>query len=307
LIPEQDQNDEICLIAVNKNGLLLNHIFESKRTQLVCFTAVNQNGESIQYVPEQFLSEELYCTAVKQNAFSIQFVPKDLQIEELCIIAVNKEGLSLYYIHESKRTQLVCFTAVNQNGESLQYVPEEFLSEEFYLNAINKNNKILRYIKLPNRTNKMYYCALQHNDNDNDNRYIFDDPVTFSSLNLKKIYKDVFTEFPFKSWTNKTLRDCRYAIEYDPWNIEYIPENLRQKDFYDDAYFIMNERYILIEDSTVLQDFIKIIPKEFQTAHMCRYILAEMKKRKSKDIPDFLSDRCKKSIEENQKSSCCIF
>jgi len=152
LIPEQDLNDEICLIAVNENGLLLNYIFESKRTPLVCFTAVNQNGKSIQYVPKQFLSEELYCTAVKSNAFSIQFVPKDLQTEELYLIAVNKSGLSLEYIHESKRTKLVCCTAVKQNGQSIKYVPTDLQIEELCLIAVNQHGLNLNLIDETKRT-----------------------------------------------------------------------------------------------------------------------------------------------------------
>jgi len=93
-------------------------------------------------------------------------------------------------------------------------------------------------------------------------------------------------------------------------NIEYVPEDQRNEDLYQRAFEIMKIKYGSLL-GLVIQDFIKLIPKEFQNDDMCNIISTEMVKSKGimPDILDFLKDDCKNTIKstiESNNTSCCI-
>jgi hypothetical protein len=108
------QTEELCKMAVQQNGLDLEHVQE--QTKELCYLAVRQNGLALQYVQEQ--TEELCKMAVREYGHLLQFVQK--QTEELCRLAVQQNGFALQYV--LNQTKELCKLAVQENALASIYV-----------------------------------------------------------------------------------------------------------------------------------------------------------------------------------------
>jgi len=82
------QNNEICLAAVNSDGMALQ--FVKIQTEPICLAAVKQNGLALQFVKKQ--NFQICLTAVKQNGMALQFVNEeypDLYLEKYKSITIK--------------------------------------------------------------------------------------------------------------------------------------------------------------------------------------------------------------------------
>ena len=84
---------EVCLNAVNHNGLLLALV--PNQTPEICLAAVKQNGRAIMHVQEQ--TPEVCLAAVKQNPHVLAFIFN--QTLEMCMIAVQKKANTIFIIN----------------------------------------------------------------------------------------------------------------------------------------------------------------------------------------------------------------
>ena len=85
LLREDEQTEEICKLAVQKNGWALS-IVKIEQTEEIFKLAVQQNGLALQYVKEQ--TEEICKLAFQQNVSSLRCVKE--QTKELCKLAVQE-------------------------------------------------------------------------------------------------------------------------------------------------------------------------------------------------------------------------
>ena len=116
----EENRYKIIINSIKKDGLFLNLLRKEEQNEEICKLAVQQNGFALQYVKiEQ--TEELCKLAVQQNGLCLGYV-KIEQTEELCKFALQQNGLSLGYV--KNKTEELCKLAVQQNGIALQYVPE---------------------------------------------------------------------------------------------------------------------------------------------------------------------------------------
>ena len=95
----------------------------------LCKLAVQQNGLALEFVKKQFKTEELCKLAVQQNGFALEFVNK--QTEEVCKLAVQQNGLALYYVKEQFKTEEICHLAVQQSELASKYVKQKSVTNEF--------------------------------------------------------------------------------------------------------------------------------------------------------------------------------
>ena len=116
LLRKDEQTEEICKMAVQKNGLSLCYV--KNQTEDICKFAVQQDGYVLRYVKEQ--TEELCKLAVQQNGLSLGYVKNPT--EEICKLAVQQNGWSLQFV--KNQTEEICKLAVQQNPNALHYVPE---------------------------------------------------------------------------------------------------------------------------------------------------------------------------------------
>src|SRR3989338_9805218 len=59
----KEQTDEICMVAVQQDGLVLQYV--NVQTDEICMAAVQQNGWALAYVTNQ--TDEICMAAVQQN------------------------------------------------------------------------------------------------------------------------------------------------------------------------------------------------------------------------------------------------
>ena len=69
-----------CLAAVRKEGFSMLLVMpESLKTTEICLAAVQDNGLALEFVSEELKTVEMCLAAVKNNAKALQFVPKTLK------------------------------------------------------------------------------------------------------------------------------------------------------------------------------------------------------------------------------------
>ena len=135
---KEEQTEEICKLAVQKNCYVIKYVKE--QTEGICKLAIQQDGYALRYVKNQTeeicklavqqTSDALWCVknqteelcklAVQQNWCALRYVKN--QTEEICKLAVQQNGLSLGNV--KNKTEELCKLAVQQNGDALHYVPE---------------------------------------------------------------------------------------------------------------------------------------------------------------------------------------
>ena len=94
-IRKKDRNHEVCLKAVEINGLILGQI--EFRTHEICCAALKQNGNAIQYIENP--SEEYIKLAFANKPKSLRFC-KNLEMPTLVKMVV-RNGYNLRRIHPS--------------------------------------------------------------------------------------------------------------------------------------------------------------------------------------------------------------
>jgi hypothetical protein len=137
--PAARMTDEICKLAVRKNGYALKYVPKDKMTDEICKLAVQNYGYALEFMPEDKMSEEICKLAVQKDGCALQYVPKDKITYEIIKLAVQKDGLALQYVPKDKMTHTgdapICAypsssglsdeiikLAVQQNGYALQFV-----------------------------------------------------------------------------------------------------------------------------------------------------------------------------------------
>lgn len=134
----EDQNERICRMAVNQNGLALQYV-KIPQERNICMSAIFQNGLAIQFVKIE-KDRNLCLEAVKRNGLALQYVlDQDLNI---CIYAVKQNGLALQYV--ANQDQDICTYAVKQNGLALQYVLNQ--DRDICIEAVKQNGLALQYV-----------------------------------------------------------------------------------------------------------------------------------------------------------------
>jgi hypothetical protein len=135
----EEQTPELCIAAVQQDGLALEYVKE--QTPELCLAAVQQNGCALRHVDEQ--TPELCLAAVQQDGCALEYVKK--RTPELCMAAVQQNGHALKFV--KKQTPELCLTAVQQNGWALHYVKKQ--SPELCIAAVRQNSRALEYVKYP--------------------------------------------------------------------------------------------------------------------------------------------------------------
>jgi hypothetical protein len=166
-IPYKDYLDcsqlvvQICMIAVTKNGMNLEHCMIKPHN--ICLAAVSQNGLALQYVAnqrKQYKSESLHpatyeicIAAINQNPKSFEYVTH--KTPDICKYAVNKNGLLLRLV--KNQTPELRLRSVKQNGLAMEFVGKERES-----NDIDELDSLFDHADAKNKTPYMkdpYYIG----------------------------------------------------------------------------------------------------------------------------------------------------
>jgi hypothetical protein len=156
-------NEEICKLAVQYNGYLLQYVNQKVMTYEICKLAVQQNYDAFKYVKPELMTDEICKLAVSKNGYAIQIIKPELMTDEICKLAVRKNGEALQYVKPELMTEEICKLAVQKNGNALKYVKPELMTDEICKLAVQQNGYALKYVKPEFMTNKICKLAVQQN------------------------------------------------------------------------------------------------------------------------------------------------
>ena len=101
----KEQDKEICLAAVKRNGFALKYV--EKQDKDICLAAVKQNPKAIMYIRDQ--SPEMCAVTVQINELAFIYIyinPKN-QTDFTQKLAVGYDYLNLRLIPENKRKEYI--------------------------------------------------------------------------------------------------------------------------------------------------------------------------------------------------------
>jgi hypothetical protein len=116
----KEQTEEICLAALQKDGLSLKYV--KVQTPEMCRVAVQEIGLALLYVREQ--TPELCLAAVKQRGDALDAVRE--QTDDICLAAVQQDGMALKFV--KKQTEAICLAAMKQNVNAIVFVDKQILN-----------------------------------------------------------------------------------------------------------------------------------------------------------------------------------
>ena len=113
-------NEDLCKLAVERNGANLEYVPKKYITKQLCETAINTCGMALEFVPKEFKTLELCIKAVTNSGSALEFVPVKFRTEEVCNIAVKNCGVVISEIENPSIT--LCMGAVKQSGYALGHI-----------------------------------------------------------------------------------------------------------------------------------------------------------------------------------------
>jgi galactose-1-phosphate uridylyltransferase len=139
-------NEEMCKLAVKRNGLYLQYVKPKVMNEEICKLAVNKNGLSLQYVKPEVMNKEICKLAVNKNGCALCYVKPELINEEICKLAVKNYGYALCYVKPEFMTKEIFKLAIQQNNYLLKFVDKKFK----YFNKELMNEEIFKFNGIPN-------------------------------------------------------------------------------------------------------------------------------------------------------------
>ena len=229
-------------------------------TEEICKVAVKRNGLALEFVPKDFLTEELCKIAVEDDGRALEFVPEYFSTEEICKIAIKNDNNALKFVPEKHKTLGVCKNAIAKTlgayMDILSFVPEVFqkeLTENFircFPQKISKGNVELVKIT-PNTCNKQlegFFSVFRKNINrlhfwHHEQKQLYFNSVRDIKNRIQR------RDFPF--YVLYFSGEMVGSVEFEPLRIK---DGLRYRDFafwIDEEYVrkgIMRNCLLLIEE-----------------------------------------------------------
>jgi len=151
-----EQNDALCLIALNIDNSVFKHI--KNPSEELCWQAVKYNALNLKYVKNQ--TEELCILAVQIHGLCLEYVLE--QTEKICLTACRANGNALFYV--KNKTEEICLTALSNFREEqfnpickpiISIIPIEQLTYEMCLISSKIHREALEYIPEKFRTDEI--------------------------------------------------------------------------------------------------------------------------------------------------------
>lgn len=125
-VPQEYLTEELCEIAVSRNGEALRDVPDTMRTAALCGVAVREYGPALEYVPMQHRTKELCYAAVAEFGMALAFVPSEQLDEELVRCAVATAPMAVQFAPRHLMTEeLWVFILGRHPGNARNYIPED--------------------------------------------------------------------------------------------------------------------------------------------------------------------------------------
>jgi tetratricopeptide (TPR) repeat protein len=261
-VPVALRTAEVCLAAVKQNGKALEYVPVVLRTAEICLAAVQQDGKALEYLPEAFRTAEISLTAVQQDGKALEYVPEALQTPEICLTAVQQYGLALRHVPEALQTPEICLAAVRQWNLAITIVPEALRTPEICLAAMQRDfDYYFVFLYTPAevlRTPEFYLAAMQKNGNALG---YMSKALRTQEMCLAAVQQDG-RALGFVPEALRTQEMCLTAVQQDDRALQFVPEALQPADF-------MNTPSACLEMISKDYSIIKFVPEAILTEEFC--------------------------------------
>ena len=124
-IPVNVRNEDLCLLAVKKRGILLRYVPKFIANTKIYEAALKNDGESIAYVPEDARDIKLCTLAVKTSGKAFKLMPQSIQTSALASLAVKSDYTMLRCVIKELVTPELCKLAIQNTYAGYKYIPED--------------------------------------------------------------------------------------------------------------------------------------------------------------------------------------
>jgi hypothetical protein len=261
----EEQSEEMCLLAIQRNGMVLKFVRNKIISSKMCMAAIKQNPLAIIYVPIELQTKEM-CDFVSQY-YKLSFVSFGMHPDDISIRLIQENSINF---NDCYHTDKVCLGAVQHDGMLLEHILDP--SRDLILEAIKQNPKAIKFVDKKNR--KFYppnvptkdMCLSLINDKIDCLKHIPHEFFTddFCELAIRKI-RNAIIFIP----KNKLTYDLyKLSVQLHPYTFSYVPREMQSEELCKIAienidYFSYN--YIVSINYLALQ----FVPSRDQSEQMC--------------------------------------
>jgi len=125
LVPEKEQTDEVCDLALSKSPYAIEHIHNQTRER--CLKAVQADGKALYQIKAEARTDEINIAALKQNITALRFI--EVHTTEICRAAIESDPFALSLLNPTHMTADLYRLALQRNFSSsnLERVPRDML------------------------------------------------------------------------------------------------------------------------------------------------------------------------------------
>jgi hypothetical protein len=128
-VPKSELTSEMCDIAINKNGAVIQNIPITMITPAMCENVITQQGTLLDDIPQQFITKEL-CYLAAKHSTNIRYIPEKILDYDLT------------------------YEVVKFNAWQIEFIPVQFMDNKMIINYMQAGgelemfNKICKHFKI---------------------------------------------------------------------------------------------------------------------------------------------------------------
>lgn len=217
-VPKEMITYELASLALTKrvgdylvHHCLLQFIPQELIDYNLCLKAVEQNGLNVQYVPLEFQTPELLKVAVLDDGNSLSFIKN--QTTELCLLGFTEDSNPIE--HVLNKNYEIYFQMVKTKPKTFKDVPVKFRDDKMCMMAVKSDGLNLEYC--PRQSFELCRIAVENNVYAFNFCFYRDEEMLLSAL--KKDGSII------KTIANATDYMIEIAIDEDPFNIILINQD----------------------------------------------------------------------------------
>lgn len=141
------RTEQICIAAVKEDQFVFLHLTRNEQTQKVCLAAVKAFGQCVAFMDDEQRTPVVCLEAMKKNGLSIRHLKTHQRTPEVCEAAARSYGRSIRHMTDEQKTATVCELAAAQCGLALKYMttPEQ-RAPKAIVNALRQNINALNLL-----------------------------------------------------------------------------------------------------------------------------------------------------------------
>ena len=162
-VPYSDRTKDVCWVAIRQNYKAFEHVPCSLIDKKMCEYVVSKDGLLLKRIPYSDRTNDVCWVAMGQNYRAFEHVPCSLIDKKMCEYVVSKDGLLLERIQYIYITKHLCWIALRQNYKSFEYIPYHLKDIEMFEYVVTKNSDYIQHASGRLLTKELCKISMQRN------------------------------------------------------------------------------------------------------------------------------------------------